>query len=476
MKSPILGQSYVARSINASNDELINLYAEPTPSNGKTAGFFNRCPGLELKVSLGSSTTRGAWSLKGKLYIVAGSSVYEILSNYSSRVIGSVTGAGPVSIADNGFQIFFACNPSGFIYNTTTGVFQQITDPDFPGAGSVGYLDGYFVFNEPNSQKIWITSILDGTNIDALDFSSADGSPDSIVAIVVDHREVWIYGQNSVEVWYDAGLADFPLTRIQGAFNEVGCLAPYSVARLDNGIFWLGSDARGFGTVYRTNGYAASPVSTSAVDYDIQSLENLSEAVAFTYQQDGHLFYVLSFPSSNRCWVYDVLTSNWHKRYSFSSGEFTRYFPVCQAVFGQDIIVGSGVDGSVYKLNLDVFSDNGGTQKWLRRWRALPSGTNDLKRTAQHSLQIDMESGVGLVTGQGINPVIMLRWSDDAGHTWSNYTQGSIGNIGDFGLRVNWHRLGMTSKLRDRVYEISGTDPVKISIMGAELVLGGTNA
>jgi hypothetical protein len=32
----------------------------------------------------------------------------------------------------------------------------------------------------------------------------------------------------------------------------------------------------------------------------------------------------------------------------------------------------------------------------------------------------------------------------------------------------------MTLKLRDRVYEISGTDPVKVAIMGAELQLSGT--
>jgi hypothetical protein len=125
-------------------------------------------------------------------------------------------------MSDNGTQLFVACNGPSFIYNSLTLQFKQIDDPDFPGAVTVGYLDGYFVFNEPNSQRIWITSLQDGTSIDPLDFASAEGSPDGLVSILVDHREAWLFGTNSVEVWYDSGAADFPLSPVQGAFNEVG--------------------------------------------------------------------------------------------------------------------------------------------------------------------------------------------------------------------------------------------------------------
>jgi hypothetical protein len=387
-----------------------------------------------------------------------------------------VSGTGPVSIADNGTQIFFACNGPSYIYNEVTNVFQQITDPDFPGALTVGYLDGYFVFTEPNSQRVWVTSIFEGTQIDALDFASAEGSPDGLVGLIVDHREAWLFGTDSVEVWYDAGLADFPLTRIQGAFNEIGCVATFSIAKLDNGLFWLGTDARGQGIVYRANGYTGTRVSTHAVEYAIAQYGNLADAIAYTYQQEGHAFYVLTFPTGNATWVYDVATGAWHERAGWDNGAFMRHRSNCQCNFGGNIIVGDYENGNIYRFNLDVFADNGGIQKWLRSWRALPTGQNYLKRTAHHSLQLDCQSGVGLNLGQGSDPQVVLRWSDDGGHTWSNEHWASLGKIGQYFHRVFWRRLGMTMKLRDRVYEVSGTDPVKIAIVGAELILSPTNA
>jgi len=388
-------------------------------------------------------------------------------------------------------------------------VFAQITDVDFPGAGSVGYLDGYFVFNEPNSQKFWVTSLLDGTSVDPLDFASAEGYPDDVVALIVDHREIFLFGNTSVEVWYDAGTPDFPLARIQGAFMEVGCEAAYSVAKLDNSVFWLGSDARGRGIVYRANGYTPARISTNAVEYAIQSYGNITDAIGYTYQQDGHPFYVLIFPSAEATWVYDVSTQLWHERAAFENGLFVRHRSNCQMSYNDEIVVGDYEDGRVYAFDLDVYADDDQTQKWLRSWRALPAGQNNLKRTAHHSLQLDAETGVGLaqypsydtaekllteaglyltteagdylttsayLAAPGYDPQVMLRWSDDAGHTWSNEHWNSMGKIGAYGTRTIWRRLGMTEKIRDRVYEVSGTDPVKIAIMGAELFITPTNA
>jgi hypothetical protein len=380
-------------------------------------------------------------------------------------------------MSDNGTQLFVACDGPSYIYNSQTHEFAQISDSDFAGAGTVGYLDGYFVFNEPNSQKIWVTALLDGSSVDPLDFASAEGSPDGVVGIIVDHRELWVFGTNSVEVWYNSGNADFPLTRIQGAFNEIGCAAPYSIAKMDNGLFWLGKDARGQGIVYRANGYTGQRISTHAVEWQIQQYGNLSDAIGYTYQQDGHSFYVLIFPSANTTWVYDVATQAWHERAGFANGEFTRHRSNCQAFFNNNVMVGDYENGNIYSFDLDDYSDNGSIQKWLRSWRALPTGQNNLKRTAHHSLQLDCETGVGVDGSvQGSDPQVMLRWSDDGGHTWSNEHWVSIGKLGEYYRRAIWRRLGMTLKLRDRVYEVSGTDPVKIAIMGAELLLSPTNA
>jgi hypothetical protein len=379
-------------------------------------------------------------------------------------------------MADNGTQLFIAANPLGYIYNASTDVFQQITDPDFPGAGTVGYIDGYFVFNEPNSQKIWVTSLLDGLSVDPLEFASAEGNPDNVAAIFVDHREVWVFGTNSTEVWYDAGLLDFPLTRIQGAFNELGCAAPYSIAKMDNQVYWLGKDARGQGIVYKAAGYIGQRVSTHAIEWQMQEYADISDATGYTYQQDGHSFYVLNFPTANTTWVYDVATGAWHERASFQNGEFNRHRASSQMFFNATTVVGDYQNGKIYSFDLNVYADDGAPQKWLRSWRALPTGANNLARTIQHSMQLDCETGVGLNNGQGSNPQAMLRWSDDGGHTWSSEHWKSMGRIGRSGYRTIWRRLGATMKIRDRVYEVSGTDPVRIYVMGAELLLSGTSA
>ena len=549
MKTPILGGTYVARSVNAADARMVNLFPEAIPEGGKEPGFLNRAPGLRLLANMGDGPIRGLWQFGGYGYAVSGETLYKIDSIWGVTAIGTVAGSsGPVSMSDNGTQLFIACNGPSFIYNSSTLAFAQITDPDFAGAVTVGYLNGYFVFNEPNSQRLWITQLLDGQSIEPLDFASAEGSPDGLVSILIDHREAWLFGTNSVEVWYDAGTSPFPLVPVQGAFNEVGCIAAFSVAKLDNGIFWLGADARGKGIVYRANGYTAQRISTHAVEWQIQQYGNLSDAIAYTYQQDGHSFYVLIFPSANTTWVFDVATSLWHERAAFINGSFTRHRSNCQMAFSNEIVVGDHELGNIYAFDLNVFSDAGAVQRWLRSWRALPTGENNLKRTAQHSLQLDAETGaidsdvtsgitavdisvaneklltesgdviawetsgnqslltengdvivqqngslmyydgalpsiVGgalliekvLLTATAIDPQVMLRWSDDGGHTWSNEHWRSMGLTGQWGRRVIWRRLGMTLKLRDRVYEVSGTDQVKIAIMGAELNVSATN-
>ena len=544
MKTPILGSTYVARSVNAADARMVNLFPEILPEAGKEPAFLNRAPGLRLEVTVGTGPVRGLWQLAGNMYVVSGTELYKVTPAYVVTLIGSVSGTGPVSMVDNGIQLFIACDGPSFIYNANTNAFGPITDPDFPGAVTVAYLNGYFVFNEPNSQKIWVTALLDGTSIDPTEFASAEGSPDGVVGLIADHGQVWVYGTNSIEVWFDSGGLDFPLSRVAGAFNELGCAAAYSIAKMDNGLFWLGKDARGRGMVYRANGYAGQRISTHAVEWHIQQYGDLSNAIGYTYQQDGHSFYVLIFPNADTTWVYDVATQAWHERAGFVDGNFTRHRSNCQVFFNNEVLVGDYQNGNVYAFDLDVYADNGSIQKWLRSWRALPTGQNNLKRTAHHSLQLDCETGVGLnlfpaydaeeltaedgdiliaeyvqneitaETGEvltteagdgfeplvdaaaypvpfvppmmlstigypaapGYDPQVMLRWSDDGGHTYSNEHWVSIGKIGEYYRRAIWRRLGMTMKLRDRVYEVSATDPVKIAIMGAELMISPTNA
>ena len=522
---------------------MVNLFPEVVPEGGKQPAFLQRAPGLPLRVTVGTGPIRGLWQHNSYMYVVSGNTFYQVSSSYVATAKGTITGTNPVTMADNGTQIMIVADPDGYIYNTSTGVFAQITDPDFPGASVVDYLDGYFVFIEPNSQRIWVTALLDGTSVDPLDFVSAEGDPDDVVSMIVDHREVWLFGKNSTEVWYNAGLSDFPLVRIQGAFNELGCAARYSVAKMNNQVYWLGKDDRGQGIVYVANGYQGQRISTHAVEWQIQQYGSMTDAIGFTYQQDGHSFYVLVFPTAAKTWVYDASTGAWHERAGWNN-QWTRYRAQAQVFYNSENLVGDYENGNLYAFDLNNYAYNGEVQRWLRSWRALPTGQNNLTRTAQHALQLDCETGVGLAqypayvsedltaengaillaeytqndlvtesgevitteandnfetiadapnppyyftppvyltttsysAAPGYDPQAMLRWSDDGGHTWSNEHWRSMGKIGAFGYRTIWRRLGMTMKIRDRVYEVSGTDPVKIAIMGAELQISGTNA
>jgi len=515
MKTPILGQSYVARSVNAADNRMINLFPEVIPEGGKEPGFLNRAPGLRLLANIGAGPIRGVWASQidgTNAYVASGTEFYKVFPDYTYELIGNISGSGQVSIVSNGIQLFIACNPEGFIYNETTGVLTKITNANYAGAVTVGYINGYFVFNQPNSKILWVTELLNGLEIDPLAFGAAESSPDNVVCIATNNREVWVFGTETTEVWYDAATIPFPLSPIQGAYNEIGCIAPFSVAKLDNSLFWLGSDPRGFGIVYRNQGYTGLRVSTHAIEYAIQSYGDVSDAIAYTYQQEGHAFYVLTFPRANATWVYDVSTRAWHERAAFNNGVFLRHRSNCQMNFNSQTVVGDYENGNIYALDLDVYSDNGQSQKWLRSWRPLLPGQNNLDRTAQHTLQLDAEAGVGinsqidpgrrvdLIIGPtetftigafetvtlyvnnintntvGADPEVMLRWSDDGGHTWSNEHWSKMGRIGAYGTRTFWRRLGMTVKLRDRVYEVSGTDPVKIAIVGAELHLNRTSA
>jgi hypothetical protein len=525
MLTPILGQAYTARSVNAADNRMINLFPEAIPEGGQTGGFLNRAPGLRYLANVGTGPIRGLWTHTTAgldAYVVSGNGFYKIDTEYNATLLGTVSGTGPVSIADSGTQIFIACNPDAYVYTESTNTFAKVTDPDFAGAATVCYIDGYFAFNQPDTQIIWVTDLLDGTAINPLAFGAAESSPDQVVAVVANNREVWVFGQGTTEVWYDAATTPFPLAPIQGAYNEIGCVAAFSIAKLDNSLFWLGADPRGYGIVYRNQGYTGKRISTHAVEYAIQQYGDITDAVAYTYQEEGHAFYVLNFPTANKTWVYDVATNAWHERASWYNGSFVRHRGQCQMNFDSQTIVGDYENGNLYALDLNVYTDNGDTQKWVRSWRPLPPNQNNLKRTAQHTLQLDCQSGVGINTnvvgdptvayfaatqvnvsypdnvitnsgdylvfsmttipsngteaGQGEDPQVMLRWSDDGGHTWSSEHWISMGKIGEYGYRAIWRRLGMTTKLRDRIYEISGTDPNKITIVGAELFLSGTNA
>lgn len=467
MRFPFVGQAYEARSLNIDAQRLINLYLEMDETGKEPVSLYG-CPGLDRLSTVGNGPIRGQCTAKGYDYVVSGNEVYKVTSSYSATLLGSIgSSSGPVSMQENGTYLLLVDGSAGYTVTLSTNAFAQVTDPDFPSNPiSVSSIDSYFIVVDGNTQLFFLSP--DGVNWDGADFATAEGAPDNLVACLADHRELWLFGQETIEVWADTGNVDFPFERIQGAFIETGCAAPYSVAKADNSIFWLMADARGNGMVYRAQGYIGQRISTHAIEKAIQGYSDVSDAIAYTYQQEGHTFYVLTFPTGNATWVFDVATSSWHQRAYMDpdTGALGRHRSNCYVFFNGQHVVGDYEDGRLYAFDLDTYTDDGDYIKALRSCAHI-TDKKDLNRVFQHRLQVDIESGVGLVTGQGSDPQMMVRWSDDGGHTWSNEYTMSMGKIGEYKKRAIRRRLGAA---RDRVYEVSITDPVKRVIIGANLI------
>ena len=464
---PFLGGDYQGRSPSFDAQRTVNLYPVLAENAGaRSAVALVGTPGLAAWASVGSGGIRGCIAFTAtQAIVVSGTAVYSVTTaGVATLLAGAVLNtSGTVSLASNGSLVMMVTGGSdGYFINPATLTVTQITDPDFTGGTRVDFIDGYFVWSTPGTGQFRVTQLY-GTGIDGLDFATAEGAPDPLISCIVDHREVWLLGSTTTEVWYDAGGADFPLQRIQGAFLEIGCGAAGSVAKLDNSIFWLASDERGFGTIQRAAGYTPTRVSNRAVEYAIASYATVSDAVAYTYVQEGHSFYVISFPTAGASWCLDVSTGLWHERtYRNADGSHGRHRSNCQMNFAGKVIVGDWENGNLYDLDLDTFTDNGTA---IERIRACPHVVNDGKYIFNSSLEVFMQTGVGLVSGE--DPQARLRWSDDGGYEWSNEHWASFGKIGKRKTRVKWRRLGVT---RDRVYEVAISDPVRVVLTGAQLV------
>jgi hypothetical protein len=338
-------------------------------------------------------------------------------------------------------------------------------DGPFEGGGTVDIVDNYFVYNKPNSQLFAASDLLSPIT-DPLSFASKDGSPDDLVSIIVDRREVYLLGEMSSEVWINSGAVPFPFTRIPGTSTQQGIAAQYSMSRMGNSFAYVSKNNRGEAMIVRMNGYFPERISTHAVETTLVN-QNVSDALAWTYQLEGHEVYVVTFPSvgdNGLTWAFDQTTGLWHKwLYRNNQNEYERHRGNCCAFFNQQVLVGDYENGKIYQLSRNFYTDDG---QPIRRIRRAPHITTDLQRQYFHELQIQFQPGVGLSTGQGEDPQAMLRWSNDGGSTWSNEYWTTIGKQGKYLNRAIWRRLGFS---RDKVFEVSISDPVKAVIISANL-------
>jgi hypothetical protein len=305
---------------------------------------------------------------------------------------------------------------------------------------------------------------LDSLTFDALDIASAEGNPDGLVGLVSDGQATYLFGDYTTEVFYDSGNADFPFERIQGALMGVGCAAAFSIQDVGGVPYWLGRTKLGRGIVYRAQGYKPERISTHAIETVIQGLGDVSAARAWTYEQSGHQFYCLNLPGATTTWVFDVSTGLWHERSYLSNGVDQRHRADCHAFAYETNVVGDYENGNLYALDPETKSDNGDP---IARERTSPHISKDGNYATHSRFQLDLETGVGIDgSGQGTDPQVILQWSDDGGHSWSAERWASAGSIGQRRTRVNFRRLGAA---RDRVYKVRITDPVKTTLIGANL-------
>lgn len=458
-----VGSAYTLRSKNLDSQRCVNLYPVFDESGlGKDGdpAMLIGTPGLRLLLDAGSVVRALYTASNGTLYAVCGNILYSISSSWVKTSLGTLlSSSGMVSIADNGVQMMIVDGSSGYILTFSSNTFAQITDPDMPKANNVKFIDGYFMLNQANTGRFWITSLYDGFTIDSLDFATAEGSPDNLLAIEVLRRQAWLFGTESIQVYFDSGDVNFPFSPINGVFIETGIAATFSLAKADQTLFWLGKNKDGQGVVYMASGYQPLRISTTAIETAIQSYGDISSAVGFGYQQEGATFYVLNF--SGQTWVYDIATKMWHERAYFNNGFFERYRANTHTYFNNTHVVGDYSNGKIYALDLDYFYDDTQPRKWLR---SSPHIAKELKYIHYDNFQVDLEVGVGTNTGQGIDPTIVVRASNDGGHSFGNERYKSMGKIGEFRARANFSRCGRS---RDRVFEVSGTDPVRVALLAA---------
>lgn len=463
-----IGGAYTAISTNFDAQRCVNLYPERSESGtSKTIAMLVGTPGLAVFATVPAGTVvRGMINFNDVYaFIVVGQYVYRLDTLGDAVLTGTCDNATtPVSMATNGTTIFFVTGPKGFVITVDTNTVAEYIDVSFTGADRVDFIDGSYVFNQPNTGKFWAMNPY-STTLNPLYFATAEGSPDGLVSLIVNNREIWLFGALTTEVWTNTGdTVNFPYARIGGAFIQQGCAAKNSVARMYSTIFWLGSNENGQGMVFRTNGYTPERISTHAIERAISQYATISDAIAYCYQTQGHSFYVLTFPNAEKTWVYDTTTSLWHERnWRKNDGSYGRHRSNCHMFFARKNIVGDWELGLVYDMNLDVYSDNGNT---IVRLRAAPYINQEQVRLAHNIVQFDMETGVGLNNplAQGYTPQALLRWSDDGGHQWSSQREASIGKLGQFLTRLRFTRLGQS---RQRVYELSISDPVKVVLISA---------
>lgn len=462
MRVPLIGGAYTARSIIAAAQRCANLYPEKNPPDSLAPYTHYLTPGLTtLGTAPQVAPVRGLYKANNsELFASIGTGIYYVDAAWTLTLLGSiVAGTSQVKMGDNGTTMVIVDGTSaGYTVDLATHAFATISDPDFYGSNFCEFVDTYLIFNKPGT-NIFYTSDSNDTTFDALFFAAKTGYADLISGIAVQQRQLWLIGNlATTEIWFNAGGSNFPFQIMPGPFVEHGAVATYSIAKQGGAVFWLSQDLAGTYIASQGSGYTSKPISTPAIEYEWSTYSTISDAIGFCYEQQGHPFYWLKFPTAGKDWVYDTETQLWHERFWLdSAGNEAGHRANCAAFAYGVNVVGDRANGQLYMLDPNNYTDYGGP---IDRIRGFPHMMDDGNRVFYTSFIADMQAGAANIPGAQVN----LRWSDSRGATYGNYVAQSLGEPGQVLVQPQWNRLGMA---RDRVFELSWTAAAKTALNGA---------
>lgn len=461
MKLNLVGGAYSLDNIEIDCQTCINWYAQ-APENGGGQSALIPTAGLVKKHTL-NGAIKGMQRLSNNwILVVSGTSAYRVKGT-NSALIGTVGASTHVTIADNGIVAVIATGSKLYKVDLNTWAISQVTAEGFTGCQYIQFIDGRFVFAVPDTGKYsWFG--LYNLEFDALNYATAEGSPDNIVRLAVVGSEMWALGEHTTEVYYNTGNADLPFRRVGGAFVSVGCDAPQTVAKMGGSLVFIAKTEAGGRQICMTQGYQAQRISTHAIEQALTDA-NVKLATAFTYQQSGHGFYVLNLPDINRTFVFDVMTALWHERaHMGSTGAITRYRGQHHAYDGTDNLIGDYENGNIYALREDVFTDDG---QAVYRERTLPYFPSEKKNVSYMRLELEMSVNASLTQHS-----IDMAWSDDYARTWSTPMPQLLGAEGMDLKRVVWRRLGIG---RQRTYKFTTTANSRCALINGYLEVQGSD-
>ena len=410
--------------------------------------------GTYLNVALTGGAGTGA---RADITIAAGSITQVVITDPGDNyVIGNTLSANAADIGGTG---------SNFQYTVDT-LGGEITAVDIANAGQ-GYLlsevlsiDNTDVGGSGSGFQYTITAVQSA--FDPLDIAAKSGSADPIVAIVAVHKELWLIGELTSEVWIGTGAADFYFQLQQGAFIDHGCAAQYSVAYQDILSFWLMQDKQGRCIVVKAGGYQVEEISTPRLVEEFASYSTVEDAIGFCFQISDHSFYCLTFPTANKTWLYDLKTGWWFEWSYTADGTFNRHRANCGMFVYNKNLIGDWENGQLLELDVNLYQDD---ENPIVRVRTFMHMMDDGKRVTYEQFIADMECGTSVQeTEDDPDPVVNLSFSDDRGVSYSNKLEQSLGREGQTLVQPSWNRLGMA---RDRVFKLEWSANTKTALNGA---------